>query len=282
MAGEQSLVHLPRHLAPHALDRRELPHRLLFRHRLEPFCRAHDPAGEPPGPPRILRFRHRIAVLHRGAVLELLQLDRHPAEESVRVELGAGDVVDDLPALVTVELPHPGVPHVDVIAPPAAERDQDRVLAETEVRDQVLVHDLDDLGLDLLEHRLVRHPLHPLDVVRVEVEDEVRPEPLLLLHRRCSGLLIVRAREVHVHRCPAGEEVPEGLATLERLVALHHPSLPEHEPELAPGEPRRELEVRRLVVPAETVPDPPDRCGVPFRRRGHGDSNRAVPLSLPP
>src|SRR6266566_2021643 len=166
----------------------------------------------------------------------------------------ARDVVDDLAALVGAEGPHAFVEHVDVVAPPAGEDEPHGLFFEPEVRPQEVVVQVDDFQADRLEHLRVRHLRGVGQVVRVEIEDQVGPEPPLLVHRRGVRVVVVRARVVGVSRHTRGEEGLQLLLLPEPEMPLHDARGPEHESELPPAEAVRQGRLHRVIVPVELVP----------------------------
>src|SRR2546429_5768291 len=103
-------------------------------------------------------------------------------------------------AVFCLKKKHAFVEHVDVVAPSAREDQPHGLLLEPEVRPQEVVVQVDDLQANRLEHLRVRHLRGVRQLVRVEVEDQVGPEPSLLLHRRGVRVVVVRARVVGVSR----------------------------------------------------------------------------------
>src|SRR5207244_12335949 len=108
-----------------------------------------------------------------------------------------------------------------------------------------------DCWADRLEHLLIRHLWCVPEVVRVEVKNQVRAEPTLLLHSRRVRSLVVRARIVCVRRDPARQERSELLLPRESKMPLNDPGGPEHEAELAPPETVWQRRLGPIVIAVE-------------------------------
>src|SRR6266568_4478289 len=94
-----------------------------------------------------------------------------------------GDPVHDCPPLVGPEAPHPLVENVNVVPSTSGEDESHRLLVKAEVRSEEIVVEMEDLQADRLEHLRVRHLRCVGQVVRIEIEDQVRSQPSFLLHR---------------------------------------------------------------------------------------------------
>ncbi len=91
------------------------------------------------------------------------------------------------------------------------------------------------LLLDPFEHEIVG-PAH--DMIGVEVENQVCPQPALVLHGRGVRLLVVRARVIGVRR----DKVPD---IIEQFVPAGKPDVPAH---VDLGEPRRQQDKTPLPL----------------------------------
>ena len=175
---------------------------------------------------------------------------RFLGEYPVEVQAGAGDVVDQLPPLVGPQGEYVVGPYVGVVPPAPGEAYVDLVLGETQVAEQIVVAEGDHLLPDLHHHLRIRHLVRPGKMVRIEVEDEFRTHPLLVLHHRLGGIAIVGCRIIAMCWHFACHEDLEVVLAGERHMPLHR--LPEgDEPELLAGEPVRHLRSERAVVPSE-------------------------------
>jgi len=237
---------------------------------------AVDPAHDLASPSGILGRRGDESRLHPRMTLEVLSVERGFPKDRADLEPLSRDVVDDLAALVRAERPDPLVEDMDVIAPPAREHEAHRLRVEAEVRLQEVVVEMHDLQADRFEHFRIRHRGRLRQVVRVQVEDEIGPQPALLLHRRSVRMVVVRTRIVGVGRHPGNQEVFQLFLLRETEMPLHDPGRPEHEAELAPAETVREGGFRALVVSVELGPKEPGgglfrgvRDRHPGRHRGH-------------
>jgi hypothetical protein len=87
---------------------------------------------------------------------------------------------------------------VDVVAAAAGEHDLDVLRVEAEVAEDEVVDELGGLALDFGK-LAVEGPGFRLfgEVVGVEVEDELRPQPLLVRHLHLAGAAVVGRRVVH-------------------------------------------------------------------------------------
>ena len=166
-------------------------------------------------------------------------------EHPVRAEPGAGDVVDQLPPLVRPQAHDVRGPDVGVVPPASGERYVHLVLREPQVPQEEAVHQRHHLLPDAQEHLRVRHLLRAFQMVGVEVEDELRAHPSLLVHGGGVRATVVRRGVVAVGRDLVRHEPSQLLGAFERQVPLNVGLVEEHEPELPPGEPVRH---RRRVV----------------------------------
>ena len=164
-----------------------------------------------------------------------------------------------------------GGPDVGVVSPTSGERDVDLVLREPEVAQEERVHQVDHLRPDLQQHLRIGHLRGTLQMVGVQVEDQFRAHPLLLVHGRSVGLAVVRRGVVAVGRDLAEHEPVQLLRAAEGHVPLHVRPVEEHETELPAGEPVRQYRSVRAVVFPERFQE---EAGV----RVHRGSSRGAPI----
>jgi hypothetical protein len=184
-------------------------------------------------------------------------------------------VVDELASGGRVERLHPRIPYVDMVPPTTAEDDlcllePERLIDEHEQIAHRILRGLEHRG------RAGLRGVDPGEVVRVDVEDQVRPLPPLLAHLIGARFAVPRSREVHVLGGGLGEEAPQ-VADVEDRTVTDHPGGPTGEGDVAPLAvlgPRWQADRRLPVVVGEAA------CEVPPRPVVHTQSIHGADLAV--
>src|SRR3989475_686626 len=267
---EQVLVQILRVGVAHVLERSQELDCLARLHGLELRGEGIDSAHDLASPSGFILGRGDESLLDAGVSLELLLVECRFAEDRADVEAFSRNPIHDLAALVRTERPNAFVEDVNVIAAAAREHDSHRLFLKAEIGPEKVIIQMQDLQTDRLEHLRIGHLRGVREVVRVEVEDQVRAEPTFLLHRRRVRGLVICARIVRVRRDPARQERSKVLLPRESEMPLHNAGGPEHETELAAAETVWKRRLGSIVVavelaPQELRPRPPRAIRAPPR-----------------
>jgi hypothetical protein len=180
---------------PDVIERLEARHRVIIFHRGEITGEFEEAAMRSP-PPAAIGFDH--ARVNPPPTLGGL-------DHVVELDTDSPDVIHDLPTRPAIQLQDRQITNMDVIAATAGKDDLQVLEGEIvqEERKQAMQR-----GFTSGQHLAVRVSLgiDRWEVVRIQVEDQVRALPVLLSHGRRPGITVSPCGEVDVLRSLASEE----------------------------------------------------------------------------
>src|SRR5881296_3723319 len=225
---------------------------LLSIHGFEQVCQSEETPDNFAGPTGLqVGSLDNDLLLAICAGLELFRIVDRLLESRACVKRCAKNPIHNFPAFMTSKRQYSRIAHMDVISSSSGEDDSHVAYINAEILNQEFVVKLDYLKANRLKHLRIRHALCPWQVIRIEVEDQVRAQPPLLLHRWRVRGLVVGARIVRMSRNPTREKGVKIPFLRESEVPLNDPGGPEHEAELAPPETVWKRRFGSIVVAVE-------------------------------